>query len=163
MFLNIVQSDVCNFAADNILHSFDKNLENAFSNVKYDFKNVPNWFQVNSLKANLSKFQVIILGIDRSLSFVLDIDGKKINISCEAELVGIVIDTQLKFKTHSKSSLNSQFNYAAFIWMFSGKTAVNKICKIHYRMLQVVYIVNIKNSMTSFFKFIKTFLFIKNI
>ena len=31
------------------------------------------------------------------------------------------------------------FNYASLIWMFTSKTAINKILKIHYRTLQVVY------------------------
>ena len=35
--------------------------------------------------------------------------------------------------------INSQFNYAPLIWMFASKTAINKILKIHYRTLQVVY------------------------
>ena len=33
----------------------------------------------------------------------------------------------------------SQFNYAPLIWMFAGKTLINKICKIHHRTLRVVY------------------------
>ena len=33
--------------------------------------------------------------------------------------------------------INSQFNYARLIWMFAGKTSINKICKIHHRTLQV--------------------------
>ena len=35
--------------------------------------------------------------------------------------------------------IDSQFNYAALIWMFAGKLTINKACKIHYRILQVVY------------------------
>ena len=35
--------------------------------------------------------------------------------------------------------INGQFNYALSIWMFASKTAINKILKIHYRALQVVY------------------------
>ena len=32
--------------------------------------------------------------------------------------------------------IHSQFNYAPLIWLFAGKTAINKICKTHYRTLQ---------------------------
>ena len=34
--------------------------------------------------------------------------------------------------------INSQFNYAPLVWMFSGKTSINKTCKIYYRTLQVI-------------------------
>ena len=78
------------------LYSFDT----IFSNLKYDFENVLSWFQANSLKANPSKFQFIIFGDNQNTSFVLNINGKKINNSREIELLGIVIDNQLKFKKH---------------------------------------------------------------
>ena len=35
--------------------------------------------------------------------------------------------------------IDSQFNYALLIWMFAGKTLINKICKIHHRTLEIVY------------------------
>ena len=42
----------------------------------------------------------MILGDKQNTSFILNIDGKKINNSRETELLGIVIDNQLKFKKH---------------------------------------------------------------
>ena len=35
--------------------------------------------------------------------------------------------------------INIQFNYASLVWMLSGKTSINKICKIHNRTLQVIH------------------------
>ena len=35
--------------------------------------------------------------------------------------------------------INSQFNYASLVWILSGKTSINKICKIHNRTLQVIH------------------------
>ena len=100
MFLNIDKPDVSNCADNNPLYSFDKKLKYVFSHLKYYLKNVLNWFQVNSLKADPSKFQFMTLGDIQKLSFVLNIDGKKIYSFSEVELVGIVIDNRLKFKTH---------------------------------------------------------------
>ena len=99
LFLNVIKSEVCNFADDNTLYSFDKKLDTIFSNLKYDLENVLSWFQANSLKANPSKFQFMILGDKQNTSFVLNINGKKINNSKEIELLGIVIDNQLKCST----------------------------------------------------------------
>ena len=91
--------------------------------------------------------------------------GVKISCSKEVNLLGTTTGNQLKFKKHiedlckkasyslhalrslrpyltvnkarilSNSFIDNQFNYAPLIWMFAGKTTINKICKIHYRTL----------------------------
>ena len=111
----------------------------------------------------------MILGNKQNTPFVFNINGKKINNSREIELLGTVIDNQLKFTKHienlcKKASfkvyalrrihkflmvekarilgnafINSQFNYAPLVWMFASKTAINKMLKIHYRTLQAAY------------------------
>ena len=138
--------------------------------LKIDLKNVLYWFQVNSLKANPGKFQIMIFGDKKNNTFILNIHDKEIKNSSEVELLGITIDSQLKFKKHIDSLcrkasyelhalrrirkfftvekakmlanavfINSQFNYAPLVWMFAGKTSINKICKIHHRTLQVIH------------------------
>ena len=34
--------------------------------------------------------------------------------------------------------IDCQFLYAPLIWMFASKSSINKICKIHFRTLQIV-------------------------
>ena len=46
LFISVTKSEVCNFADDNTLYSCNKNLKNAFSNLKYDLKNVLDWFKI---------------------------------------------------------------------------------------------------------------------
>ena len=163
----IIRSDVCNFANDNTLCSCGKKSENIFVNLKIDLKNFLYWFEVNLLKANPGKFQFMILGDKKNNTFVLNIHDKEIKNSSKVELLGITVDSQLKFKNHidnlcrkasyklhallgirnfltverakmfANAFINSQFNYARLIWMFAGKTSINKICKIHHRTLQV--------------------------
>ena len=163
----IIRSDVCNFTDDNTLYRGDKKLENIFVDLKIDLKNVLYWFQVNSLKTNPGKFQFMILGDKKNNTFVLNIHDNEIKNSSEVELLGITIDSQLKFKKHidnlcrkasyklhalrrirnfltvekakmlANAFINSQFNYAPLVWMFAGKTSINKICKIHHRTSQV--------------------------
>ena len=77
-FLNVIKSEVCNFADGNTLYSFDKKLDTIFSNLKYDLENVLSWFQANSLKANPSKFQFMILGDKQNTPFVLNINEKRL-------------------------------------------------------------------------------------
>ena len=43
-----------------------------------------------------------------------------------------------KVKLLANAYIDSQFNYAPLIWMFGGKTLINKISKIDHKTLQVV-------------------------
>ena len=169
LFFSITKSEVCNFGDDNTLYSCNKSLEHEFSNLKYDLKNVLDWFKINSMNANPSKFQFMVLGVKNIASFSLNVNGKIIPRSNEVKLLGITIDNQLNFKKHIEELckkapyklhalrriggyltvektrilanvfIDSQFNYARLIFMFAGKTLINKICKIHHRTLRVVY------------------------
>ena len=169
LFFSITESEVCNFADDNTLYCGDKNLNCVLTNLKYDLRNVMEWFKVNSLKANADKFQFMVLGTNQNESLNINIGGNTIKSSSEVVLLGVTIDCELKFKKHidelcrrasyklhalcrirkflsiekarliANAFIDSQFNYAPLIWMFAGKTAINKICKIQYRTLQVVY------------------------
>ena len=133
------------------------------------------WFQVTSLQANPSKFQLMILEDKQNTSFVKNINGRKMNNSREIKLLGIFIDNHLKHKKHIENQykktsfkphalcrirkfltaekarilanafINCQFNYTLLILMFACKTAINKILKVHYRTLQVVYCENNKS------------------
>ena len=121
------------------------------------------------MKTNSGKFQFMVLGIKITAPCRLNVNGKIIPCSDEVQLLGITIDNELKFKKHiedlckrascklyalrrirgyltvektrilANAFIDSQFNYAPLIWMFAGKTLINKIFKIHHRTLQVVY------------------------
>ena len=111
----------------------------------------------------------MVLGTKETDSFVLNIGKSKIESSAEVTLLGFKIGRQLKFKSHieelcrkgiyklhalrrirkyltvekgkllANAFITSQFTYAPLIWMFAGKSSVAKICKIHFRTLQIVY------------------------
>ena len=128
-----------------------------------------NWFEINSLGANPGNFLLMVLGANKNDCFNLNVARKVIPSSSEVKLLGITIDYDLKFKKHinklyrkasykfhalqrirrylsvdkakllANAFIDSQFKYASLIWMFVGKTLINKICKIHHRTLQVVY------------------------
>ena len=127
------------------------------------------WFKFNSLKANPDKFQLMILGANKNKSFSINIRGINILSKNEVILLGATIDHELKlnkhiedlctrasFKLHTfrrirkylgitkarilaNAFIESQFNYAPLMWMFASKMTINKICKLHYRTLKVVY------------------------
>ena len=85
LFFSITKSEYCNFADDNTLYSCNKNLEHAFLNLKYDLRNVLDWFKIAPF--NIAPFS-------------LNVNGKIISSSNEVKLLGITIDNQLKFKKH---------------------------------------------------------------
>ena len=110
----------------------------------------------------------MILGKCVTNQLSLFINGIKIERMSEVVLLGITIDDQLTFKTHieyicrmakyklralqrirnylstekarllATTFINSQSYYVPLIWMFTGKTLISKVQKIHFRTLQVV-------------------------
>ena len=101
------------------------------------------------------------------ISFDIHINNVKIKNSNEVTLLEIKIDRNLIFKENIRelcrsasqklhtlrrirkyltvekpkllAFINSQFNYAPLIWMFANKSSVDKILKIHKRILQTVH------------------------
>ena len=56
------------------------------------------WFKINSLQANLGKFQFIVLGTNKNDCFNLNVSSKVIPSSSVLKLLGITTDHELKFK-----------------------------------------------------------------
>ena len=56
-------SEVCNFANDNTLHGCNKGLKHEFSNLKYDLRNVLDWFKINSMKLIRVNFNLWFLDL----------------------------------------------------------------------------------------------------
>ena len=137
-----------------------------FRNLESNLNNGLACFNINSLKANAGRFQFMVLGIKEADSFVLNIDKNKIESSTKVKLLGVKIDKQPKhieelcrkaaytlhalhrirnYLTFEKATflanafINSQFTYASLIWMLAGKSSIAKICKMLFRILQIVY------------------------
>ena len=111
----------------------------------------------------------MVLGANENKSFSINVRDINIPSQNETILLGITVDHELKFNKHiedlckrasfklhalrrirkyleiekgrilANAFIESQFNHAPLIWMFASKMAINKICKLHYRTLKVVY------------------------
>ena len=111
----------------------------------------------------------MVLGANENKSFSINVRDINIPSENETILLGITVDHELKFNKHIEDLckrasfklhalrrtkkylgiekarilanvfIERQFNYAPLIWMFASKMAINKICKLHYRTLKVVY------------------------
>ena len=128
-------------------------------NLVSDTQSILNWFRLNSLKVNPGKFQFMILGDKSHHKHILKINSIKVEASDDILLLGITIDKKLTFKQHIENLcrkaqykhqalrrmrkfltiekakilrnafIDSQFNYAPFLWMF----LYSKIEKIHHK------------------------------
>ena len=106
------------------------------------------WFKTNQMVVNASKFQVILFGLNSNENIVLEVGGCSIDFANSVTLLGVTIESKLKFSQHvskicqkannkisafskvsnyldEKQSLilyNSfiifQFNNCSLIWMF---------------------------------------------
>ena len=60
----IQETEVCNFADDTTIYSCSSNYEEATEKLSADTHLVLNWFRINSMVANPSKFQIMFLGLN---------------------------------------------------------------------------------------------------
>ena len=136
-----------------------------------------NWFNQNELVANPEEFQLVFFGLKENLELSSEINGDVIKISDTVKLLGVIIDSKLRFNEHVKivcqktnnkvkafsrvvrylepqkasllynSFILTNFNYCPLIRMFCGKTTNDKVNSVHKRALRVLL-----NDYTSSFK-----------
>ena len=93
IFLFVEICLICNFADDNTLSSCNKNLNTVKKNLIHDTNILLHWFEINSLKANPTKFQYMILGKNLSLDTgPLMVSNISLRDSDNIKLLGITVD-----------------------------------------------------------------------
>ena len=127
------------------------------------------WFNNNQTTANPDKFQSIILSRDRVDQFDISLDGQVISRGNSLKMLGVTLDDNLNFNDHVrnicqtascqinalkrisnflneqcrmnvyKSFISANFNYCPIVWLFCGKTNLNKLEKLHERALATVF------------------------
>ena len=86
--------DICNFVDDSTIISCGIILGDILHNLKFDSGYISKWFEVNLLKPNPGKFQLMILRLNTNIKANLIRDGNKIEKSQEVILLGITIDVK---------------------------------------------------------------------
>ena len=95
------------FADDTTLHITENKLEDALDNINEDLSNLTHWCNVNSLKINASKTNFMIFN-NKSKSVLnkckakLQLTGQCISHVDTTKFLGIYIDTNLQWKTHTQ-------------------------------------------------------------
>ena len=122
-------------------------------------------FKNNHLKANPRKSHILL---SSKKPEIVSVDGISIAASSHEKLLGVIIDSELKFENHIneiclkvsrkyarcrissfmslkkrrtlvKAFIESQFNYCSLILMLHPRTLNNRINRIHERALRTVY------------------------
>ena len=167
LFLIIKETEICNFADDNTIYACDTSIEAVKSRLIPEIVRINDWFRVNSLVANPSKFQIMFLGVTEPVS--LHINDKELFSNTHVRLLGILIDHKLQFSQHinsicktannkvsrllcmrgnmsigqARSTVNAYilpyFIYCPLIWMFCHKKDMKLINKVHKRALRAIH------------------------
>ena len=174
LFFIIKETDVCNYADDTTLYSCDVSLETLMTRLEKEGNEVIKWFGQSYMKLNEGKCHLLVSGHKYEMMFA-NLGGTKIFESCSETILGIELDSTLKFNHHVNniykkagnklnalsrqckilpffkrrllltSFFNSQFSFSPLIWMFHNRELNYKINQLHYRALRIIYRDNISS------------------
>ena len=143
-------------------------MKEALTNVEHDCAILVEWFVDNFMTLNADKCHLLVSGFKYEAMFA-KVGHALLWEENTAKLLGILIDRDLSFNDHVKmickkasqklaaisrlanilskdkrklllrTFFESQFNYCPLIWMFCGRTANNKINRLHERALRIAY------------------------
>ena len=97
----MANSHLCNFADDNTLYASDFKLEGVISRLENDMQKTLVWFESNMMVANPSKFQFMFMGLGHDYKLCMEIDEMVITTVQQFKLLGVIIDSKLKFDVKS--------------------------------------------------------------
>ena len=166
LFYKWEDSNIANYADDTTPNLYATDILSLPLEVQTSATKFFHWFKNNHLKANPGKSH-ILLGTNK-LEMV-SIDGIPFPASSNEKLLGVTIDSELKFENHikelclkvdkknkvlchmsssmslekrrtlMKAFIESQFSYCPLIWMLRSRALNNKTNYIHERALRTVY------------------------
>ena len=99
----IQNTEICKFADDNTIYSCGTILDGIIIDLEENLCQALEWSESNTLVANPSKFQMMLLGTKRNDKICMEINGATVRPSAIVKLLGITIDAGLKFDHHVKT------------------------------------------------------------
>ena len=153
LFYFLENTDIANYADDNTLYSTQKNRETVINTIGKSSQVLFDWFSDNFMKTNSGKSHLLMSGTETTHA---NVDGSMIKSSQKEILLGINLDSELKFEDHvnfmskkasqklyalariasfmdlkqrrniMKAFVKSQFGYCPLIWMFHSKIVYMK-------------------------------------
>ena len=168
LFLEIGQTNICNFADDTTPHASGYELNEVLINLEHDSNLILEWFRDNYMTLNEGKCHLLVCGYKHECMFA-NIGNTRLWEEHSAKLLGVHIDSELNFKFHvknicknagrkismlsriaqylseskrkilMKTFFESLFSYCPLIWMFCDRTLNAKINRLHERALRIAY------------------------
>ena len=166
LFLECEDDNISSYADDTTPYFCAQDISSVLSELQRIAKTFFDWCRNNQIKANPEKCHVILSSnTQREIRFV----NASIASSPSEKLLGITLDSELKFEEHINKICNivnkklnalhrigshmsldkrkmllrafieSQFSYCPLIWMFHSRTLNNKINRLHEKALRIVY------------------------
>ena len=166
LFYECEDSSVASYAYDTTPYSCATDIPSVALELQASPNKLFLWFKNNHLKANPGKSHILL---SSKKPGIVSVDGISIAASSHVKLLGVIIDSELKFENHiteicrkaskkinavcrissfmslekhrtvMKAFIEPQFNYCPLIWMLHSKPLNNKINRIHARALRTVY------------------------
>ena len=166
LFYECEDSNVASYADDTTPYSCATDIPSVALELQASATKLFLWFKNNHLKANPGKSHILL---SSKKPEIVSVDGISIAASSHEKLLGVIIDSELKFENHitelclkvskkinalcrissfmslekrrtlMKAFIESQFNYCPLIWMLHSRTLNSKINRIHEIALRTVY------------------------
>ena len=158
--------DIASYADDNTPHTTGNLIEEVIQKLENTAKTFFQWFSHKQMKANPDKCHFLC---NSNNEVSLTIETQKIKNSKFEKLLGIKLNSKLKFNSHMHDICQkagqklyaisritaymdfakrrllvnvfsySQFNYCQLVWMYHNRTNINKINRLHERCLRLIY------------------------
>ena len=163
-----IQDDyICNFADYNSLYSIEDIFKEVKTMFKKSFELLQGWFYENHMVPNSGKCHYLIINKDITNESI-ELGKKTVHAEAEQKLLGIIIDKDLNFQSHTRSTIKTdnqklsvlirvaplmtdfnkkvifnpfikgQFSYCPLLWMFSTRAVNHKINRHHERGLRAL-------------------------
>ena len=159
-------AEFASYADDTTPFNCRQTFDESLNDISITLEKMLKWFDNNYLKPNTSKCHLFLSPYEYKS---LDINGTKIESSNTEKLLGVTIDSNFSFKSHTekicrkanqklhalsrvgkfmdqskkrilmKTFVMSNFNYCPLVWMCHGRTLNNRINQLHKRALKIVY------------------------
>ena len=156
--------DIASYADDNTPYCASHDIQTTINTLQDSSVKLFDWFPKNSMTANANKCHLLL---SKNIKHVACINHIQIENNTSEKLLGVTIDSELKFdihvnnlckkatqklnalarisgymdsskkRTRVKAFINSHFSY--LVWMFHSREINNKINRVHKRSLRLVY------------------------
>ena len=155
IFCFIQENYICNYADDNSLYPIEDNFKEIRTILRKNFELLECCFFENHMVQNLGKCHYLIINKD-STNESIELGNRTLHAEDEQELLGIIADKDLNFRTHKNSIIKAanqklsalvrvvlfmtdfnekvmfnsfikgQFNYCLLLWIFCTRAANGK-------------------------------------